>query len=76
MNNTATILNKTIPVKYVNNDGGESWITVDAPNGWNDVKNICKKVLTFNGKTHVFTGWNSDRNEAFFKASKQFATIG
>jgi AAA+ superfamily predicted ATPase len=75
MNNTATVMNNAIPVKYVNNDNGVSWITVDAPNGWDDVKKICKKVLVFDGKPHKFTGWNSDRNVAFFKQSNQYAVI-
>jgi hypothetical protein len=39
---------------------------VDCPEGWDDVKKLVKKVLTFEGRKFAYTGWNSDRNEAFF----------
>lgn len=49
---------------------------VDCPNGWDDVKKLTKKVLQYDGKTFVWSGWNSDRNVSFFKVdSRKFATI-
>lgn len=45
----------------------EEWLTISVPNGWDDVKKIHNKVLTYDGKKFLFTGWNSDRNECFFK---------
>lgn len=46
---------------------GRGWLYISVPNGWDDVKKICKKVLTHNGKKFIFSGWNSDRNDCFFK---------
>ena len=45
---------------------GREFLTVDCPEGWDDVKKIKNKVLLFDGRKFTFTGWNSDRNEAFF----------
>lgn len=67
----ANIVKNVIPVSRQ----FENRIIIDVPNGWDDVKKICKKVLEFNGNNYVFTGWNSDRNEAFFRMSEKFATI-
>ena len=55
---------------------GEKRITVDIPNGWDDCKKICKRVLHYAGENYVFTGWNSDTNKAFFIRSNLIATIG
>jgi hypothetical protein len=41
-------------------------ITFDVPNGWDDVKKVCKKVLRFDGHSFTFIGWNSDSNECYF----------
>jgi len=49
---------------------------VDCPNGWDDVKKLTNKVLLYDGKTFVWSGWNSDRNVSFFKIdNRKFATI-
>jgi hypothetical protein len=45
-------------------------LVVGVPEGWDDVKNLLSKVIVFNDVEHVYTGWNSDRNEAYFKPSK------
>ena len=45
-------------------------LEAEVPNGWDDVKNLTNKVLEFDGKTFVFTGWNSDRNVCFFHPGK------
>lgn len=55
--------------------GEEHWLTISVPNGWDDVKKICKKVLKFEGRTYVFRGWNSDRNDCMFLESNNVATI-
>lgn len=67
----AKILKNFIPVVAVSHFG----LRIDVPNGWDDVKKICKKVLEFDGKKYVFTGWNSDRNEVFFRQGQNFAKI-
>jgi len=73
---TATIVPNVLPVKsHTERPGMGHYITIDCPAGWDDVKKICKKVLEFEGRNYTFTGWNSDRNEAFFRESFEFATI-
>jgi hypothetical protein len=66
MNATASIAKNEIPVRVTQ---FERWviITFDVPNGWDDVAKVCKKVLIHGGEKFTFTGWNSDRNECFFK---------
>ena len=55
--------------------GEEHWLTISVPNGWGDVKKICKKVLEFEGRNYTFRGWNSDRNDCMFLANNSVATI-
>jgi hypothetical protein len=63
----ATTNSNEIKVSYsIRPDVGREFLCVDCPNGWDDVKKISKKILTYNGKKFSFTGWNSDRNEAYF----------
>ena len=63
----ATIIPNEITVRHsIREEVNREFLTVDVPEGWDDVKKICKKVLNFNGRKFTFTGWNSDRNEAFF----------
>jgi diphthamide synthase subunit DPH2 len=64
---TATIHSNEIKVEYsIRPMVNREFLTVSCPDGWDDVKKICKKILTYQGKKFAFTGWNSDRNEAFF----------
>ena len=77
----AIITENEIEVRHtVRPDVGHEYLTIDCPNGWDDIKKICKKVLTFEGKKFTFTGWNSDRNECFFckpiNGECEIATIG
>lgn len=58
--------NETPAVHSVRPDVGREFLTISVPNGWDDVKKICKRVLTYDGRKFLFTGWNSDRNECFF----------
>jgi hypothetical protein len=73
---TATINKNEIAVVYTNRtDVGREYLTIDVPNGWDDVEKITKKVLTYEDKKFVFTGWNSDTLKCYFVRSNQFATI-
>ena len=72
---TATISKNEVAVRYSQRDDNTEWLTIDCPNGWDDVKKLTKKVLRYNGKTFTFTGWNSDRNECFFKKNAYVAKI-
>ena len=47
-------------------DVNREFLTIACPEGWDDVKKISKKVLLYDGRRFTFSGWNSDRNEAFF----------
>ena len=63
----ATINSNEIKVEHsIRSDVNREFLKVDCPNGWDDVKKISKKILTYQGKKFAFTGWNSDRNEAYF----------
>ena len=63
----AVIQNNLVPVRHSSRpDVNREFLTVSCPDGWDDVKKICKKVLAYEGRNFTFTGWNSDRNEAFF----------
>ena len=42
------------------------FLTIDVPNGWEDVKTLSTKVLEYQGREFVFTGWNSDHNHCYF----------
>lgn len=50
-------------------------ITLSVPNGWDDVKTLSKKVLCYMDQTFVFTGWNSDSNEIYFRVSTNVARV-
>lgn len=73
---TATISKNEVAVRYsYRADDNTWWLTVDCPNGWDDVKKLTKKVLQYQGNNYTFTGWNSDRNECFFKRNAYVAKI-
>ena len=64
---TATVVPNEIPVVYTSRaDVNREFLTVDCPNGWDDVKKLTKKVLTYDGRKFTFCGWNSDRNTCHF----------
>jgi hypothetical protein len=79
---TATINPKELAVQHsVRPEIGREFLTVQCPEGWDDVKKICHKVLTYDGKQFTFTGWNSDHNYACFARGldgswPKVATIG
>ena len=65
--NTASIDANKIPVVHsVHVDVNREFLQIDVPNGWNDVKKISARVLTYDGRDFTFSGWNSDRNVAYF----------
>lgn len=77
----ATVVPNAIPVRYsIHPDIGLEFISFDIPNGWDDVKRVCKKVLTYDGRPFTFSCWNSDRMECVFRRALNetvapFATI-
>jgi len=72
--NSATISKNEIAVVYSARDGRE-YLTIDIPNGWDDVAKLTKKVLTYDGKKFVFTGWNSDTLKCYFVRSNEVAKV-
>lgn len=60
-------IGSSIPVRHsVRPDVGREFLTVDLPDGWDSAKALLHRVLIYDGREFVWTGWNSDRNEAFF----------
>jgi len=77
MKTTATIQDNKIQVTFVDSKDfpGLPYLEVDVPEGWDDVKKIKGKVLEFGGRDFSYTGWNSDRNVAYFKPAYDVAKI-
>ena len=64
---TATFSPNEISVEHcVQHDVDREFLIFDIPNGWDDVKKICKKVLIYDGREFVFSCWNSDRMKCYF----------
>jgi hypothetical protein len=77
----ATISENEIPVVHnIRLDIGREFLSVKVPNGWDDVKKISKKVLTYNSGKYTFCGWNSDTLECYFfkpiDRDAMIATVG
>ena len=68
MNNaTATFIGNEISVRHsVRPDVRREFLAFSIDNGWDDVKKVHKKVLKFQDRKFVFSGWNSDTNECIF----------
>lgn len=74
MNNAkVTALIPITPI--VRADDGSHWLQISIPNGWDDVKKICKKVLEFEGRTYAFMSWNSDNYLCHFRETNNVAKI-
>lgn len=73
MNEGRISVNKVTVTKPVSIEG-DLYIEVSVPNGWDDVKNLSNKVIEVNSLDFCYTGWNSDRNIAYFKHKHR--TIG
>ncbi len=66
----AAILPNEIAVTHtVRPDVNREYLLVSVPEGWDDVKKIAKKVLTYDGRKFTFTGWNSDTLQCYFVRS-------
>jgi len=66
----ATILYNDISVVYsYRPDVQREYLTIDVPNGWDDVKKLSKKVLSYDGRKFTFTAWNSDTLKCYFARS-------
>ena len=81
MNKTATVSSNEIAVTYAAHpDINREFLTIRCPEGWDDVKKLTNKVLTYEGRKFTFTGWNSDRNDCYFTrvmdGAPRHATIG
>ena len=55
-------------------DARHALLTLEVPAGWDDVKHLHNRVITFAGRRFGFTGWNSDRNHAYFAGGRNFIT--
>ncbi len=42
------------------------FLRFDVPDGWDDVKKVCEKVLRYDGRAFTFSCWNSDSNYCVF----------
>jgi hypothetical protein len=64
----ATVISNEIVVTLhtVRESDQTEWIRFDVPNGWDDVKKVCKKVLSYDGKKFFFASWNSDDLYCYF----------
>lgn len=66
----ASILPNDISVVYsYRPDVKREYLTIDVPNGWDDVKKISKKVLSYDSRKFTYTGWNSDTLQCYFVRS-------
>jgi hypothetical protein len=65
----ATISPNEIAVVFTSRpEIGRDYLAVDVPNGWDDCKKLTKKVLKYEGRSFVWTGWNSDVLKCYFSA--------
>ena len=65
--------NKVTVTKPISIDG-QLYIEVQVPDGWDSVKKIMDKVIEVNSLDFSYTGWNSDKNIAYFRHNNR--TIG
>ncbi len=57
----ASVIPDEFAVRHsVRPDVGKEFLTWDVPNGWDDVKKLCKKVIKYDGRKFTFSCWNSD----------------
>jgi hypothetical protein len=64
---TAILAENEVQVHHsVRPDVNREFLVVECPNGWPDVAKLVNKVLLFEERRFIYTGWNSDRNECFF----------
>jgi hypothetical protein len=56
-------------------DAKHDLLTLDVPDGWDDVKRLTGRVVLFAGRRFGFTGWNSDHNHAYFVGHPEVAVL-
>lgn len=61
----ATLTNDIAVRHSVRPDVGREFLEFSVE-GWDEVKKLTKKVLKFEGRDFVFSGWNSDSNLCYF----------
>jgi hypothetical protein len=61
----ATITQEISVRHSIRPDVRREFLEIDV-DGWDEVKKLTKKVLKFDGKDFVFSGWNSDSNHCYF----------
>jgi len=66
MNTASIAVNKVAVSHTVRPDVNREFLTLNVPNGWDDVQKLTNKVLNYDGRDFVFSAWNSDRNECYF----------
>jgi hypothetical protein len=69
MTKATIVKNEICVIHQTKTDIHREYLTVDCPDGWDDVKKLTKKVLEYEGRKYAYTGWNSDRNECYFARS-------
>jgi hypothetical protein len=62
---TAKISKNKLSIVTVHILDGKQWLDISV-SGWSQVKKMMPLVLQYNGRDHVFRGWDSDKNLAFF----------
>jgi hypothetical protein len=80
MTHECTSDNEMAVVHTVRQDLGREFLTIDCPNGRDGVKKLTRKVLTYDGRKFVFTGWDSGSlKSCFFRnldRSMRVSTVG
>ena len=66
MNTAILTRNKIRVIHSVRVDVNREFVQISVPNGWDDVKKLTNRVLTYDGRDFTYSGWNSDRNECYF----------
>lgn len=64
--NAEVATDKIAVTHTVREDVGREFLTINVPNGWDDVKKLTNKVLTYDGRDFTFSGWNSDTYHCYF----------
>ena len=50
-------------------------VEVSVPGGWEDTRPLVGRVIEVGGIRYGFTGWNSDRNVAYFRRGVEMGVI-
>lgn len=73
---TAAVVPDAVPILSATADCASAhWLTIPVPNGWDDVKTWAGRVLEYAGRRYAYSGWNSDRNVAYFRTGLPVARV-